>query len=338
MKNKMMRIASVLLVAALITTCAISGTFAKYVTKVSGEDYARVAQWGIVLTLNGDEAFGTQYVAHDETYKAALKEGESAPLYSVISSNEDKVVAPGTSAKDLDMLLTATVKGTPEVAARYILIADVEKDIVLPAGDYTDYTELVKGNDGYGYTKTFNLEKDYAPVKWDLTIAKGEVSDTNPGLSVAALLYANLPEANLAQAEAYGLTEKGCSIFDAVMILKKVASNDLYKKVVDAALGSVVSGGRNFQLDIDDEGKLTLSYDFDPNKEMDFTFILDWKWEFSDAQSETEITLNDKADTFLGNWAAVEVGEQEIEGFEAPDEPASYEIEATLEAYAVQID
>ena len=59
-KNKMMRIASVLLVAVLISTCAISGTFAKYVTRAEGTDTARVAKWGILLTVEGS-AFADKY-------------------------------------------------------------------------------------------------------------------------------------------------------------------------------------------------------------------------------------------------------------------------------------
>ncbi len=45
-KNVMMRVASGLGVAVLLTTCAISGTFAKYTSSVSGTDQARVAKWG----------------------------------------------------------------------------------------------------------------------------------------------------------------------------------------------------------------------------------------------------------------------------------------------------
>lgn len=45
-KNKMMRIASVLLVAVLLSTSVISGTFAKYTTSSTGSDSARVAYWG----------------------------------------------------------------------------------------------------------------------------------------------------------------------------------------------------------------------------------------------------------------------------------------------------
>ena len=46
-KNKMMRIASVLLVAVLLSTCAISGTFAKYISTASSSDKATVAKWDV---------------------------------------------------------------------------------------------------------------------------------------------------------------------------------------------------------------------------------------------------------------------------------------------------
>ena len=45
-KNTMMRIASVLLVAVLLSTCVISGTYAKYTSTVTTSDSARVAYWG----------------------------------------------------------------------------------------------------------------------------------------------------------------------------------------------------------------------------------------------------------------------------------------------------
>ena len=41
-KNKMMRAASALMVATLLTTSVISGTFAKYVTSVNSSDWARI--------------------------------------------------------------------------------------------------------------------------------------------------------------------------------------------------------------------------------------------------------------------------------------------------------
>ena len=97
-KNKMMRIASVLLIAVLMTTCAISGTFAKYVTSAEGGDSARVAYWGVTVTAYGEEAFVGKY------NDAANANGTK------VVSDED-VLAPGTNGT----LGTVAVTGEPEV-------------------------------------------------------------------------------------------------------------------------------------------------------------------------------------------------------------------------------
>ncbi len=341
-KNWITKVAVLMLALVMVTSCFVGSTFAKYVTRAEGQDNARVAKWGVLVTVAGN-AFATEYNAIDEAY---LEDGGTL---AVEASNEDQVVAPGTSSEEVGDELVASVKGTPEVATRYILEGKNIKDVVLKKGTYTDYTHLVKAANGtYGYTDTFTLEKDYAPVKWNLVIeGKGQT------LNVATALYDNLPADNLAQAEAYGLTREGCSIFDAITIIQKVAGNTGYTNIVETALGQIVSGGRNFQLEADkDAGTFKLSYDFDPNKEMDFTFTLSWAWAFENGEEITETVENedgtttevgtgiyefDAADTFLGNWAAVELG-QEIEGFVEPAAPASIWIDATLTATAVQID
>lgn len=96
-KNKMMRLASALLVLTLLTTSVISGTFAKYTTSASGNDSARVAKFGVTVAATGNDAFSTAY--------------DSAESATVKSSNTEKVVAPGTKGK----FTPATVTGTPEV-------------------------------------------------------------------------------------------------------------------------------------------------------------------------------------------------------------------------------
>ena len=53
-KNKFMRLASVMLMLCLITTCAISGTFAKYTTSGTATDTARVAKWGVGVEVDGE--------------------------------------------------------------------------------------------------------------------------------------------------------------------------------------------------------------------------------------------------------------------------------------------
>ena len=78
-KNRMMRLASILLVCVLLTTSVISGTFAKYTTSVSSEDKARVAYWGF-QSSNTMDLQGLFLNAYN----------------NVASVNGDDVIAPGT--------------------------------------------------------------------------------------------------------------------------------------------------------------------------------------------------------------------------------------------------
>lgn len=101
MKNRLMKLASFLLAAVVLTTCAISGTFAKYVTTGGSSDSARVAKWGVVITANG-ATFATSY---DDT-------NDVKTVLSAEANLDVNVVAPGTSGE----LVEVTLTGTPEVA------------------------------------------------------------------------------------------------------------------------------------------------------------------------------------------------------------------------------
>jgi hypothetical protein len=103
-KNKMMRIASVLLVAVLMSTCAISGTFAKYVTSANSSDSARVAKFGVEITANGN-IFAASY---DSTVAA--------------DGGTPDVVAPGTSGN----LASMTLSGKPEVSVKVTYTGTVQ--------------------------------------------------------------------------------------------------------------------------------------------------------------------------------------------------------------------
>ncbi len=106
-KNKMMRLASVLLVAVLLSTCAISGTFAKYVSSDTATDNARVAYWGWGSNIMGDlDLFDGNYT-------------------NVDSRDDANVVAPGTE-KTATISLAYTPNGetkAPEVAYKYDVVA-----------------------------------------------------------------------------------------------------------------------------------------------------------------------------------------------------------------------
>lgn len=168
-KNKMMRLASALMVAVLATTCAVGNTFAKYVTKASATDTARVAKWGVTLGIVGDKNFTNEYITDDSSATNA------GIAYSVKSYDGAKVVAPGTQSEEGDGIapMKFSISGTPEVAVKVDTVLSSVQEIYLKAGEYTDYTQLVKQTDGtYSYSKKFILNQDYYPVVWTLTQTK----------------------------------------------------------------------------------------------------------------------------------------------------------------------
>ena len=149
-KNTMMRLASGLLVAVLLSTCAISGTFAKYITEKESTDTARVAKFGVDLAVTVDGAFATEY---DADTTATDKLGVAiAKTVVAAADDQDNLVAPGTKG---DLMASATIAGTPEVAVN----VKQEATLVLTnwAVDGTYYCPLVITVDG---TKFYGM--DYA--------------------------------------------------------------------------------------------------------------------------------------------------------------------------------
>lgn len=104
-KNYSLRIAGFLLVLVLLSTCLISGTFAKYTTNGSGTDNARVAKWGVTIVVEGSKAFEKNYQTNDS---------QATAITNSVSATNDKVLAPGTKGT----LFTVKTEGTPEVAVK----------------------------------------------------------------------------------------------------------------------------------------------------------------------------------------------------------------------------
>ena len=143
-KNNALRAASTLLVAVLLSTCAISGTFAKYVTSGSGTDSARVAKWGVEITATG-ETFAKSYAKDDTSF--------TVDTYTVVSAADDKVVAPGTNGN----MAAFTLKGIPETAFRVSFVGTMElgDKWVDAANQYYCPIEITVGTDifnGMDYT------------------------------------------------------------------------------------------------------------------------------------------------------------------------------------------
>lgn len=111
-KNTMMRIASVLLVAVLLSTCTISGTFAKYVTEGTGTDSARVAKFGVEVKADYSTLFNKTYTTH-----TAWTGDDGVSVNATVD-----VVAPGTDGSLADF----TVTGTPEVDVNVSYTVDLK--------------------------------------------------------------------------------------------------------------------------------------------------------------------------------------------------------------------
>lgn len=131
-KNIMMRLSAVLLVAVLLTTCVISGTWAKYVTSTDNVgDTATVAKWGIKMTLKGDK------VVYDDD---ATTEDATAKVL------KNSLAAPGTHEKLADFTLT----GTPAVAYEIAVLVNLDLGENWKV-DGVEYCPLVFHVDGTDY-------------------------------------------------------------------------------------------------------------------------------------------------------------------------------------------
>ncbi len=145
-RNRWMRAGRLLVVLTLITPCFVGGTFAKYVTENEGMDTARVAKWGVEVTVTGD-GFKTSY---GKDYAESNVEGNT-----VISSTGEKVVAPDTKGTFGGVKIT----GKPEVAVKIETTADVDLSGWNVAGGGEFYCPLVfnigdKTINGLDYSKS----------------------------------------------------------------------------------------------------------------------------------------------------------------------------------------
>ena len=186
-KNKMVRLASGLLVLTMATTCIISGTFAKYVTGDEAGDSAHVAKWGVTTTISG-ALFGAHYNAFSED---DLESGQISAAYtgSVDShaeivgetDGEKNIVAPGTKSDNM----TISIAGRPEVSGKIEVKVDGNlgeskdfSDIWLQEGTYgvmTDVTDTVKTEDDIVGLYTYDSASGkYTKVAFGTTYSKDD--------------------------------------------------------------------------------------------------------------------------------------------------------------------
>jgi len=155
-KNRMLRLASMLMILTLLTTSIVGGTFAKYVTSSTGTDAARVAKWGVTIGASTD-LFATSYM------------NPAGSSVTVNSSNTNKLVAPGTKGTGLDV----STGGTPEVS--YSMTIKLDNTAKVPSLKYTP-------NGG--------TETTYEPVKFSVYNGTTPIEE-NISLTDMADLFGN---------------------------------------------------------------------------------------------------------------------------------------------------
>lgn len=113
-KNIAMRVASLVLMCTIVTSCFVSSTFAKYTSSVSGQDSVTVAKWDI--NINGDDIEGmtnSQEFAIFDTITNSNANGESV---------KENMIAPGTEGS-----FNFAIQNSSDVKAKYTVSFTVDQ-------------------------------------------------------------------------------------------------------------------------------------------------------------------------------------------------------------------
>ena len=187
-KNHTLKLAGILLALVLVTSCFVGGTFAKYVTKGTGSDSARVAKFGVTVTANGS-TFAEEYATNDETVGTITK--------SVVSSERKKVVAPGTKGDMVSMTLSGsaevavkvTYKATVDLGEKWVADGVYYCPLVITVNnkdinglDYENATDFAAANINFDGDQAEKYKNDSLKVSWrwnfeETHFAKGDQTD-----------------------------------------------------------------------------------------------------------------------------------------------------------------
>lgn len=171
-KHWTLRAAGLLFALVLITSCFVGGTFAKYVTTGDGYETARVAKFGVTMSVANDKAFKQNYTTDDTPISGTITN-------SVDSNGHENLVAPGTKGSNFVVL---SISGKPEVAVN-VKIEASGTDVFLKAGKYPDLTTAADSDE-------FTLATDYYPITYTLT-KNGAEAPVVTGKLDAIIAYLN---------------------------------------------------------------------------------------------------------------------------------------------------
>ena len=252
-KNKMMRTASGLMIATLLTTGVISGTFAKYTTTDSAKDTARVAKWGVTALASGS-LYGQNYSSAnvgDNEINVDVKG-------SVDSNHNDNIVAPGTKNSEG---LKLQISGQPEVANTVELKKNQENfnEIFLKAGTYATLV------------KTSNITADNFEAQKPLftVSADGETYEAAKGYAPQTDYY-----------EVHDITNVTAT------------ANGNYYPITYKVEGSLQGEYTDLDLMFADIAK-EFNKSYTANKPLTTNANITWEWKYEGQQDEADTILGD---------------------------------------------
>lgn len=279
-KNKPMRAAGLLLLVTLLTTCLTAGTFAKYTTGDEASDTARVAKFGVVVKAEGD-LYGKTYFAGSNSSNPNQPAFGTDSGVTVKSSNDDKVVAPGTKN---DTGLGFSITGQPEVTVKVETAFDSgNKSIFLKAGSYGVMVDAT------------------AKVNADNFAAKKAALYTVDNATYSKLAAAAAYDAGTTYYELTGAVTLTDAYYPVVYKLSKAGTDD--NLLQDGEVAYKVDTLAKLQTKL---GGYVNNVTYAPNTNLDENaqneYVITWEWAFERA-GDTDGTYN-KADTILGDLAA----------------------------------
>lgn len=173
---KKMSLLTALIAAVAISAYSVSGTYAKYTSKIDFTDDARVAKWSFTTTNTNTDENGVHKL---DLFANSYKFDGKSKVW-VQSVDKTNVVAPGTSGK-----ASFTLNGSMETAFTIDYLMEAENDFVVyyqvTDGKITDMRTAAqmpkKTVDGKEVVDSTGY-KEYRPLKYTITHTRnGEAVD-----------------------------------------------------------------------------------------------------------------------------------------------------------------
>lgn len=324
-KNRTMRLAALLLVLTLITSCFVGGTFAKYITSDAASDSARVAKWGIDVLVSGN-LFGQFYNPNNAAEGA--KDIIAATAQNSVDNKTDDgkdIVAPGTKN---DTGFTVQISGTPEVA--YKVTANtgkavdgkpVNEDIFLGEGYWGVMVEAKGLNAASNCAGLYTKDGDNYTVVAD----DESTTDENEAAYVAGETYYELHDAVNLTAKYYPINWKVEAKDGATAISETKDLTVIADKMVKGIQETTTVNA---------------------NTDAKASYKLTWAWPIENGSKDpvTHKAKNDVEDTILGNLqaetAVVYKADKDATTYGKPTEGTNYNLDIVFnfEVIVEQVD